>query len=166
MKTMGSLNLMVLSSLFCPVRKKWVRALPEERVRQALIHDMTQHLGYPIGNMALETTLAHLPHLRSKKIVPPQRRADLVVFAHGLHPKHSFYPLLLVECKAAPLTKKAWRQMVGYNQFVGAYFIAVVTPWHVCLGHGYSDDREVICKETLFSCEFLFQWVHRLMQKR
>jgi len=140
-------------------------ALPEEKVRQALIYEMTQNLGYPMGNFALETNLAYLPHLQNTKRIPPRRRADVVVFASGLHPEHPFYPLLLIECKAVFLTKKAWRQMVGYNQFVGACFVAGVDPWHVCLGHGYSDGKDVLLRKALFSYDFLFQWALRLMRK-
>ena len=51
-------------SLFCPLRKIWVAALPEEKIRQALIQKMTQHLGYPLGNIALEKSLDQLPHLQ------------------------------------------------------------------------------------------------------
>ncbi len=112
-------------SLFCPIRKVWVASLPEERVRQALIQEMTLRLGYPLENFALEKSLNQLPHLKGNAHLP-KRRTDLIVFGKGLHSHYPLYPLLLVECKSIPLTSKTLRQIVGYNQFAGAYFIAAV----------------------------------------
>ena len=120
-------------SLFCPLRKIWVSALPEEKIRQALVQNMIQCLGYPPENLALEKNLNQLPHLLTKALLP-KRRADLIVFAKDLHPHHPFYPLLLIECKAIPLTNKVLRQIIGYNQFIEAYFIAAINQTTAYLG--------------------------------
>lgn len=111
--------------LFCPIRKRWVSALPEEKIRQAIIHEMINSLGYPQGSLALEKNLGQIPHLQNMPALP-KRRADLLVLTHNLHPRFPFYPLLLVECKAVPITPKVIRQIIGYNQFIKAYFIAAV----------------------------------------
>jgi hypothetical protein len=114
------------NQLYCLVRKKWILETPEERVRQSLIRHMTQNLGYPKGSLALEITLSQMPHLRH--ISPfqiPKRRADLVVLVPNFHPHFVLYPLLLIECKAIPLTHKAIRQVIGYNQFLQAYLIGL-----------------------------------------
>lgn len=129
------------NSLFCPLRKIWVSALPEEIVRHKLVLKMIQHLGYPIGNLALEKSLHQLPHLQMKPSLP-QRRADLIVFAKNLHPQHSLYPLLLVECKATPLSNKVLQQMVGYNHFVGAYFIAAVNQTEAYFGYYHAEYKD------------------------
>lgn len=143
-------------SLFCPLRKIWVAALPEEKIRQALIQEMTQRLGYPLRSLALEKSLSQLPHLQAKASLP-RRRADLIVFAKDLHPQHPFYPLLLIECKAIPLTDKVLRQIIGYNQFVGAYFIAAVNQTNTYLGW-YDAQRQDFCfQEGLLSYDLLLK---------
>lgn len=147
--------------LFCSLRKKWVVALPEEKIRQALVQTLTQELGYPIGSLALEKNLSQLPHLQSKALIP-KRRADLLVFAKDLHPDHPFYPLLLVECKAVSLTEKVLRQIVGYNQFVQAYFIAAVNQTHTYLGWYHSQYQDFFFQEGLLSYDQLLSKAYAL----
>lgn len=147
--------------LFCSLRKMWVAALPEEKVRQTLIQKMTQQLGYPLGSLALEKNLNQLPHLQSHPALP-KRRADLIVFAKDLHPHHPFYPLLLIECKAVALTDKVLRQIVGYNQFVGAYFIAAVNQSSTYLGCYDYFSQDFRFQEGLLSYESLIKQAHTL----
>jgi hypothetical protein len=150
--------------LFCPLRKLWVSALPEEKIRQALVQEMMQSLGYPRGSLVLEKNLSQLPHLQLNRSLP-RRRIDLVVFAKDLHPQHVFYPLLLVECKAVPLTNKVLRQIVGYNKFVGAYFIAAVNQTTTYLGW-FNRERQDFCfQEGLLSYDLLLNWARRLNKK-
>ena len=113
------------SPLYCPIRKKWLANLPEERVRINLIHSMVSQLGYPAGNIVVERALSELPHLLNTHL-PPKRRTDIIVYGKNIHPNHSLYPLLLIECKSVPLTKQVIRQVIGYNQFVKAFYIGVV----------------------------------------
>ena len=141
-------------SLFCPLRKKWVSALPEEKIRQALVHDMTQRLGFPLGSIVLEKSLSQLPHLQTSTSLP-KRRADLIVLAKNLHPQYPFYPLLLVECKAVPLTQKVLRQIVGYNQFVKACFIAAVNQTTAYTGWYDPEQQDYCFQEGLVSYERL-----------
>jgi hypothetical protein len=148
-------------SLFCPLRKIWVAALPEEKIRQALVQKMTQRLGYSLGSIALEKNLEQLPHLQATRSLP-RRRADLIVFAKDLHPQHAFYPLLLVECKAAPLTHKVLRQLIGYNQFVGAYFIAAVNETTTYLGYYHPHYQDFQFEEGLIMYDLLLKRAHTL----
>lgn len=150
--------------LFCPLRKIWIAALPEERVRQALIQEMIQNLGYPLGSLVLEKSLDQLPHLQTQTSLP-KRRADLIVFAKNLHPHHVFYPLLLVECKAIALTNKTLRQIVGYNQFIGAYFIAVVNQNHSYLGWYHPDYKDFKFQKGLLSYDVLLKWAVKILIK-
>jgi Type I restriction enzyme R protein N terminus (HSDR_N) len=143
-------------TLFCPLRKRWVAALPEEKIRQGLIQKMTQRLGYPLASLALEKNLSQLPHLKDKTSLP-RRRADLIVFAKDLHPQHSLYPLLLVECKAVPFTRTVLRQIVGYNRFVGAYFIAAVNQTNTLLGLYHPQYQEFLFREGLLSHDLLLE---------
>ena len=114
------------SKIHCQIRKELVAAQPEELVRQNLIHQMVHRLGYPPSGIVIEKGLRQMPHLTlTNQANIPQRRADIVVFATGIHPQHDLYPLLLIECKATKLTPKVINQVVGYNHYLQAYFVAI-----------------------------------------
>ena len=104
--------------LWDPIRSKWVRATPEEHVRQALIQKMIGPLGFPKGWIAVEKDLASLPHVAPLTL--PNRRLDLLCYKQGMT------PLLLAECKAVDLNEDAERQLLGYNAFVKAPFLCLV----------------------------------------
>lgn len=142
-----------MDSIFCPIRKGWVSALPEEKIRQDLIQTMIHQLGFPEGTIALEKNLSQLPHLQG--MVLPNRRADLIVLAKNLHPIHLLYPLLLVECKATPLTPKVLRQIIGYNQFVKSFFIAAVNQTTSYTGWYDTQIQDFKFQEGLFSYDIL-----------
>ncbi|MFZ0564768.1 MAG: type I restriction enzyme HsdR N-terminal domain-containing protein [Chlamydiales bacterium] len=129
-----------MSELFDPVRKKWVENTPEEIIRQQLIQKMIGELGYPISFLAVEKELSKLPHLQlvSKREMP-KRRVDILVFSKEIHSEFSLFPLLMIECKVALLTPKFVQQVVGYNTFVGAPFIALANKQGVITG---SFDKE------------------------
>jgi len=122
METTGSLS-QGINQLYCPVRCEWVAALPEEIVRQKLVHHMVERLGFSRASLAVEVALKQIPHLKGNKV--PDRRADILCFGKNIHPKFQLYPLLLVECKAVKLTSKVLQQVIGYNHFVQSYFITV-----------------------------------------
>lgn len=113
-------------SLICPIRKAAVASLPEERIRVQLLCDLIEKLGYPSSGLAVEKELAQIPHLRSMGGKLPKRRADIICFAKGIHPTEELYPLLLIECKALKLTSKMINQVVGYNHYLKACYIALV----------------------------------------
>ena len=150
----------MVDSLFCPVRKIWVAALPEEKIRQTLIHQMIHCLGYPLGHLVLERNINQLPHLQTIPSLP-NRRTDLIVMAQHIHPQHPFYPLLLIECKVVKLTDKTLRQLIGYNRFVGAPFIAAVSETQTFFGWFQSEKKDFIFKESFFSYEALMQGARR-----
>ena len=151
------------SLLYCSLRKTWVAALPEEKIRQALIKKMTLSLGYPIASLVLEKSLNQLPHLQMRPSIP-NRRTDLIVYAKNIHPHHTIYPLLLLECKSIPLTDKTLRQIVGYNQFVGAYFIAAVNQTQQYLGWYHPTKKDFCFQEALPPYDFLLQWARSFHQ--
>jgi hypothetical protein len=99
------------------IRKTPVAPTPEEQVRQALLSFMIDKAGYPKGLIGVELSLSSLPQLKSLKL--PKRRADLLVFSSTMT------PLVLIECKAVPLTKATIRQVVGYNLFIKAPYIVI-----------------------------------------
>lgn len=121
--------------IYCALRREWVAKTPEEIIRQRLIGQMVNELGYPTCQLVAEKGLNQMPHLGyflNKKI--PRRRADLLCFVPNIHPEYPLYPLLLVECKAVKLTQKVIHQVVGYNHYVKAFFVAVVNGEEIKLG--------------------------------
>lgn len=117
--------------IYCQIREQWVAAQPEERVRQQLLSLMIQELGYPKSLIAVERGLAQMPHLQGKPGHLPDRRADILCFAKG---EHGLVPVLLVECKAIPLTNKVINQVVGYNAHVQARYVAIANQTEVRTG--------------------------------
>jgi hypothetical protein len=125
-----------LEKIFDPIRKVWVADLPEERVRQKLLWKMTETLDYPKELLSIEKELQSIMFFRDKKFPAENRRVDILCFAKDLHPKHSLYPLLLIECKAVKLTEKTIEQVLGYNDYIQAFFVCIASPteiftyWH------------------------------------
>lgn len=130
--------------LFDPIRKEWVAALPEEQVRQHLLHQMIDHLGYPPELISCEVSLKEMPHLSLPASKIPQRRADVLCYGKDIHPQHALYPLLLIECKAVPIGAKAVRQVLGYNAFVGAHYVCLVNQHELRLGWTEGDEERWI----------------------
>ncbi len=126
MATMESCSQRGEEMLLCPVRKSWAKALPEEVVRHRLLHFMIDKLHFPLSSLVVEKALNQMPHLALKpRQELPDRRADIVCYAKGIHPGYDLYPLLLIECKAVALTQSVIQQVLGYNQHVEALFVAV-----------------------------------------
>lgn len=110
--------------LFDSIRNKKLLLKPEEIVRQDLLKRMVSQLNYPKSLISIEVDLATLSHLRDGEKLP-KRRADIICFGKNIFPSHDLYPLLIIECKACTLSSKAIDQVIGYNHFVKAFFIAV-----------------------------------------
>ena len=91
---------------------------PEEKIRQSIIKFMVLKLLYPKELISIERSLSSFPHLKGRKL--PNRRFDIAVFA-----KKVSSPLMVIECKAVPLNQKALDQLIGYNYYVQAPFIAL-----------------------------------------
>lgn len=77
---------------------------------------MIDELGYPKGLIAVEKSIASLGSS------DPARRIDLMCYVPG---NGGLRPLLIVECKAARLQPQDERQVLGYNEAIGAPFIAL-----------------------------------------
>ncbi|MBS4169734.1 Uncharacterized protein NEOC95_000448 [Neochlamydia sp. AcF95] len=117
--------------IYCAIRKNWLIATPEELVRQQAIQLLIQHLGFPSSCIAVEKELQSLPHMKISTSLLPERRADIICY---LPKENSLHPLLLVECKAVPLTSKEILQVIGYNRFIKASFIALINQTEHKLG--------------------------------
>jgi hypothetical protein len=88
--------------LLCPIRRRKVKQTPEElvRCRQRKLHEF-------------------LPRTHQKKA--PNRRIDILCYSKKLE------PLLLIECKKKAPSKNAISQILGYNYYIGAPFVALVS---------------------------------------
>lgn len=80
---------------------------------------MVEGLGYPKSLIAVEQPIDSLPHAHTKT----KRRADIICFSKN--GSCELYPLLLIECKAVPISESVFRQVEGYNTEVKAFFFAV-----------------------------------------
>ncbi len=148
-----------VDQIYCLIRKIWVAAQPEEVVRQQLLSRMVHNLGFPAAHLVLEKGLKQLPHLELQDQVVPERRGDLICFAKNIHPSHSLYPLLLVECKSIKLTPRVVHQVAGYNHFVQAHFIAVTNGQQIKTGWYNREKAEYQFVDTLPSYQELLKAV-------
>lgn len=145
------------SQIYCPVRREWVTALPEEIVRQSLIKDMVENKGYPLMGLVVEKPLNQFPHLSHRKGLP-NRRADIVCFVKAK--EGGLLPLLLIECKAEEWTEKAISQVLGYNHYLGALYIALADSVKVRTGKYDPTTQSYTFAETLPSFHELAQTVY------
>ena len=123
-------------TLFDPYRKSTVKATPEECVRSRLLHYMTEKLGYPKHLLVVEKQLSQLPGCAGA----PDRRLDIICFAKGAKG-----PLLLIECKAGHVGEGAKEQLLGYNHYVKAPYVALAGQDEIKTG--YFDAKK---------CEYVF----------
>ena len=75
------------NEIFIPLRQKWMKATPEERVRQEFIQHLRDHYGYDFEQMDQERKTQH---------GRGSPRTDIVVYAAP----GSKTPIIVVECKA------------------------------------------------------------------
>lgn len=115
--------------LYDGIRKVWVKATPEEQIRQQWLARMVRQLGFPSELIVVEKEIKELHGARSRGV--PGRRVDIVCYGKA---SAALFPLLLIECKAEPLGKEAVDQVIGYNDHVGACFIAALNLQEVRLG--------------------------------
>ncbi len=141
-----------MSELFDPLRRQWVAATPEEQVRQQLLVQLVS-CGFPSSLIAVEKELSQIPHLRGQPL--PQRRADILCFAEGIHPQHALYPLLLIECKAEEIGEPEKRQLIGYNHYVKSFFVSLASATRFVLGWYDVQQRNYQFSEGLRSYDAL-----------
>ncbi len=93
------------TTVFDPVRKKWVVLTPEEHVRQYLLQYMTGTLNYSPSLIAVEKTIS---------VGNMNKRFDIVVY------NHEHRPWMLAECKSpeVPITEKTLQQLLTYQRTV------------------------------------------------
>lgn len=115
--------------LFCLSRRSFVKATPEEAVRQEFLAWVCGPFGCQRHLVAVEVPLRTIC---PRQPPPPRRRLDVVCFHLQ---EGQLRPLLLVECKASRPVPTAVLQLEGYNFYVHAPFSALVWPGHIFLCH-------------------------------
>jgi type I site-specific restriction endonuclease len=102
--------------IFDTIRKKWVRLLPEEWVRQQFIRWLIEEQHYPAALIAVEQSVS-------------KWRADLVVY------DRQGQPFLVVECKRHTITlsRDTLMQVLRYNALLKAPYWAITNGEEVYL---------------------------------
>lgn len=90
------------TTVFDPIRRRWVALSPEEWVRQHVVNYFIHDLGCPASLIAVEAKLV---------LNGMSKRADLVLYSR------SGAPLVLVECKAPTVSigQGTFEQAARYN---------------------------------------------------
>lgn len=120
--------------LFCPFRRKYVRATPEEKVRQAVLRSLVDDYGFPASLIAVEAPIEIGNHV--------DKRCDAIVYSPNLE------PWMLIELKApsVPITQKTLDQAAIYNTTLHAPLLLL------------SNSQQTICARcTDTDIEFLKQ---------
>ncbi|MES2703828.1 MAG: type I restriction enzyme HsdR N-terminal domain-containing protein [Bacteroidota bacterium] len=104
------------TTVFDPVRKKWLVLTPEEHVRQYVLQYMITVARYPATLLAVEKTIL---------VGNLSKRFDIVVY------DRNHKPWLLAECKApeVAVTEKTLHQLLNYQQKVQCNY------WLLTNGH-------------------------------
>jgi type I restriction enzyme M protein len=99
------------NEIFSPLRQKWLKATPEERVRQEFIQHLQDHYGYALEQMDQERKTQH---------GRGSPRTDIVVYAAP----GSKTPIIVVECKAESVSihLRDYYQGESYARAAGCEF--------------------------------------------
>ncbi len=123
---------MTQEQIYDCMRSRWVVATPEEIVRQKWLEVMLEHLSFPKELIVVEKRLNKLDHIAFGQTDLPERRIDILSYTKK---EGKLVPLILMECKCIPLTQKALLQVRGYNDYVGAPYIAIANENEIKVGY-------------------------------
>jgi len=104
------------TSVFDPIRKKWLVLTPEEHVRQYMICYLKDVMQYPASLFAVEKTIM---------VGNLSKRFDIVVY------NRDHKPWMLIECKAPEISvsEKTLQQLLNYQRTVQCSY------WLLTNGH-------------------------------
>lgn len=142
------------NKIFDPLRKKWLVATPEERIRQEWIHYMIHSLQFPLHYLAIEKSLKELVILSEQPSLP-NRRFDLVCFTQN---ERGMHPLLLFEFKAIPLSEQALQQIISYNLFIKSQFVCLANDQKIFTGWLNEKQQKYQFIDYLPSYQELLHW--------
>ncbi|WP_432486905.1 N-6 DNA methylase [Kineococcus sp. SYSU DK018] len=96
--------------VFCIKRKRWLKAKPEEIVRQATLVYITTELQYPLSRIAVEWPIQMGSDAEKE-------RADIVIFSDAANTD----PYIIIELKR-PKATSGLEQLRSYLRWTGCYF--------------------------------------------
>ncbi len=104
------------TTVFDPIRKKWLVLTPEEHVRQYMLSYLVHTMHYPASLIAVE---------KSIKVGNVSKRYDIVVY------NRNHIPWMLVECKAPEviISDATLQQLLNYQRTVQCNY------WLLTNGH-------------------------------
>lgn len=126
---MASMGSSKRNKVYDQQRKSWVAGAPEELVRQRLLSRLIGDLGFPKERIIVERSLQQFVAEKC-----PNRRIDVVCLAPAS--EAGFVPLFVIECKKDHHSlEEAVQQLIGYNYFLKAPYLGVVSAerafhWH------------------------------------
>lgn len=114
-----------------------------------------ENFGYPKSLLVVEKNIKDLVPSSIEGGIIPDRRVDIVCFSPKGH-----HPLLIVECKAERFHSDVLYQVIGYNKFIQASFIAIANPYRVLTGWYDQSKQQYQFIKTLPSYETLLKAIH------
>ena len=98
--------------IYDPLRDKWLKCTPEERVRQGFVRHLIEKLGYPASLISNEVGLM---------VNGARRRCDTIIWSRSLK------PLVVVEYKepGVAVNQKVFDQIARYNSTLQAPYLIV-----------------------------------------
>lgn len=104
------------NKIFSPLRKKWLKATPEERVRQEFLIVLMNEYGYSLDQIAEEVPVTNRGSA--------QARADFLIWRTPEARQKDEHALIVIECKADNVTisLKDYEQGANYAQYEHARF--------------------------------------------
>lgn len=104
------------NDIFSPLRQKWLKATPEERVRQEFLIVLMNEYGYSLDQIDEETPVTSRG--------AAQARADFLIWRTPEAKRKQEHALIVIECKADNVTisLKDYVQGANYAQYEHARF--------------------------------------------
>lgn len=121
---------MAKSQIYCPFRRKYVAATPEEYVRQTFLRALVEQYGYPQSLIGVEVPIAVGAGV--------EKRCDAVVYTKNLQ------PMMLLEFKAehVALTTEVLDQAAVYNTTVHAPYLILANGKQTVVAH-INEQRQI-----------------------
>jgi hypothetical protein len=118
---------------------------PEEHVRQLYIKKLIAD-GFSKNLIVVEKKISELPHLKlADKSKLPNRRVDILCYVKD---RVELMPYLLIECKAVKLQEAMKRQIMGYNYYIKAPYLVLVSQDQELFASYDSDIKDYIWKQV------------------